>query len=622
MPRYHVYVSERGNVFMTEIAALLAASLTDLGHDTVYPAPGLPEGGHGRVNLVVAPHEFFTLQPDRREAELLAAAAASVTVGVEQPGTSWFDLGAHYASVARAILDISPFAVEELRRRGLEATHLQLGYHASWDRWGGDPSRPRSGDLLFLGSMTDRRECYLGMCAPFLWDRRCDFRLFEFPRPMSEPRAGFVVGEDKWELLAGNRILLNVHRNEVPYFEWVRVLEAVHNGCLVLSELSADYGPLEPGKHLVAAPPDTLGPYAASLLSDETLRAELSVAAYDLVRTKLELNQTMAGICEQLDRLAFPTSRPSVAPLPVAAPPPAEPPLRHPMLQDAFETEVTARTLIKELLVSETDVAQSIESMQARLRFGSADHVETFTTSAWEGCCPDVSVLITSYDYAHFVSDAIASAMASQEVGAEIVIVDDHSWDDSVPAIRTVMAEADWFPIKLLAKAANSGVSATRNLGFSHARADRVMVLDADNLLFPTALAKLSGALSGSPEASFAYGMIAKFGQPGMASYLPWDVERLAQSPYIDAMAMIRKSAWQEVGGYDEYSGRSGWEDYEFWLRMAGDLRSGAFVRELVAMYRVHATSRQTMVDLDVESLKAEFKARYPFLPWRSDDGR
>ncbi len=54
-PTYYVYVSDRGNVFMTEIAAVLAATLSDLGYHTVYPAPGLPEPGRDRVNLVVAP---------------------------------------------------------------------------------------------------------------------------------------------------------------------------------------------------------------------------------------------------------------------------------------------------------------------------------------------------------------------------------------------------------------------------------------------------------------------------------------------------------------------------------------------------------------------------------------
>ena len=286
---------------MTEIAAVLAAALSDLGYETTFPAPGLPERGRDRVNIVVAPHEFFPLKRRRAESELLAAAEASVVVGVEQPGTSWFEIGTRYASVAAAVLDISPYAVEELRSRGLQATHLQLGYHPSLDRWGGDPASPRDTDLLFLGSLTPRRDKILSEASPLLWDCKADIRLFEFPRPMSKPRGNFVVSEEKWDLLASSRVMLNIHRDEVPYFEWVRVLEAVINGCLVVSERSSDYGPLVPGKHLVAVPPETLGAYALGIMSDEPLRAEMASEAYEFARSKLELTSLLEPICAEME---------------------------------------------------------------------------------------------------------------------------------------------------------------------------------------------------------------------------------------------------------------------------------------------------------------------------------
>src|SRR5580692_7699604 len=104
---YYVYVSDRGSAFATAIATVLAEALTELGHDSVYPAAGLPEPGRDRINLVVAPHEFFSSHGGHSERELLDAARVSVTVGVEQPGTASFDLAARYASVGPMALDIS-----------------------------------------------------------------------------------------------------------------------------------------------------------------------------------------------------------------------------------------------------------------------------------------------------------------------------------------------------------------------------------------------------------------------------------------------------------------------------------------------------------------------------------
>jgi len=617
---YHVYVSDRGNIFMTEIAALLAAALADLGYRTVFPAPGLPERARDRVNLVVAPHEFFSLQEGCGERRLLEAAEASICVGVEQPGTEWFDLGTHYASAGSMVLDISPYAVAELRRLGLDAHHLQLGYHPSWDQWGGQAARPRPTDLLFLGSFTPRRDEILSEAAPLLWDCRSDIRLFEFPRPMTEPRSRFVTARDKWDLLASSRMLLNIHASETPYFEWVRVLEAVSNGCLVVSESSTDYGPLVPGEHLIAAPADLLGSYAASLLTDEPLRAELAAAAYDFVRTKLEFTSLLAPVCALVERVEREAAQVLVHRRTVGFRPPEAPvgPPIDPVLAAILETERQERIRVKELLDSETQLVQQVEALQARVRYGDAEHVDVTTTSTWDDFVPDVTVLVTSYNYCRFITEAMESVMASVGAAAELIVVDDHSQDDSVEAVCRLMESADWFPTMLLARAANGGVGAARNFGIARARSDRIFMLDADNLIYPTTLATLSAALDEAPDTAFSYGIIAKVGQPGLLSHLPWDVQRLTVGNYIDAMAMIRRSALDELEGYDAYFSLRGWEDYDFWLRLAGIGGYGTFVPEFVGSYRVHATSRQQTVGLDTETLIREFRERYPFLPWHT----
>ena len=614
-PSYHVYVSDRGNIFMTEIAALLAAALGDLGYSTVFPAPGLPERARDRVNVVVAPHEFYPLQRGVRESDLLKAAETAVSVGVEQPGTPWFDLGAHYSSVAPAVLDISRVAVAELDRRGIPAHHLQLGYHSSWDLWGGDTDRSRSTDVLFLGSMTTRRDAILSAAAPYLWDCRSDIRLFEFPRPMSEPRGHFVASRDKWGLLADSRILLNVHRNEVPYFEWVRTLEAVVNGCLVVTEPSDEYGPLTVGEHFLATPWESMGPYAASLLVDEELRRELTVAAYDLVRSKLEMGSILEPVCAGLEAAVRLPARSRPARSFEAEPEAAGPP-PNPLVQDVLASETRVRARIKELIDSETALIRRVEALQARLTRGDADHVDVAETPAWDGFRPQVSVLITAYNSETFLADAVTSVLDSSGVAVELVVVDDHSEDRSLAIVRDVMERSPYFPVSLVARAANGGVSLARNAGLKRARGDYLFILDSDNRIFPNALATLAGALDRAPTAAFAYGIIAKSGEPGLLSYLPWDLERLCHTNYIDAMAMIRRSVFSELGGYDQDFGLRGWEDYELWLRIAAAGYRAEFVPGFIGTYWVRPGSRQETVNLDSPTLFRDLKQRYAFLPW------
>ena len=55
-------------------------------------------------------------------------------------------------------------------------------------------------------------------------------------------------------------------------------------------------------------------------------------------------------------------------------------------------------------------------------------------------------------------------------------------------------------------------------------------------------------------------------------------------------MAMIRKRSWQGVGGY-AVDMKLGWEDYEFWLKIAAARGWGVLVPEVLARYRVHLGS-------------------------------
>jgi len=126
-PSYRVYVSALGNVFMTEIADALTDAIGQCGREVEMYRHGLPTRTPGTINLVVAPHEYFTLYQGADEAALVKAASESICVGVEQPGTYWFEYGARYMSYGLLAIDINRRGVTELRRRGLEAYRLYPG---------------------------------------------------------------------------------------------------------------------------------------------------------------------------------------------------------------------------------------------------------------------------------------------------------------------------------------------------------------------------------------------------------------------------------------------------------------------------------------------------------------
>jgi hypothetical protein len=139
--------------------------------------------------------------------------------------------------------------------------------------------------------------------------------------------------------------------------------------------------------------------------------------------------------------------------------------------------------------------------------------------------------------------------------------------------------------------------------------------LDADNLITPTWLEALRDALVTS-HAAAAHPTLRRFGGDSRCCpALPWDPDRFRIGNYIDAMALIRKSAWARVGGYEPI--RFGWEDYDFWcLFVEAGLWSQA-VPDAEARYRVHGSSmlhQATDVPENRRQVAANLRSRHPWL--------
>ena len=91
---------------------------------------------------------------------------------------------------------------------------------------------------------------------------------------------------------------------------------------------------------------------------------------------------------------------------------------------------------------------------------------------------PAVSNIITSYNYAAYITRAIRSCLAQKFCDVEIIVVDDASTDDTISVIDTWM-----YNITLIRNETNMGVAASRNVGLKAARAPFVIMLDADDYI-------------------------------------------------------------------------------------------------------------------------------------------
>lgn len=108
-----------------------------------------------------------------------------------------------------------------------------------------------------------------------------------------------------------------------------------------------------------------------------------------------------------------------------------------------------------------------------------------------------VSIIIPTYNRAHFVADAIRSVLAQNYPHKQLIVVDDGSTDDT-RRIVSEFAEVEYH------YQANRGQAAARNAGLRQCRGEYVASLDSDDIWDPGFLSSGLGQLV-RPEVNFVF---------------------------------------------------------------------------------------------------------------------
>jgi hypothetical protein len=589
--------ASRGNAFMTELLNTVADAVAAEGIEVSFEVDHYPPLRDG-VAYVAITHEFFELAPRGGDP---TPGHLSRTVGfcVELPGTEWFAATCRHGKRLGALVDIRPSGVAALKMAGLASVHAPLGYTGAWDRWGRDETTPRPVDLLYMGSGEARRDGLLAGYAETLVGHSA--RLLIPPEhPKTEPGPSFLVGDEKYELLKSSKALLNLHRAGARALEWPRVLEAICNGCVVVTERSVDIAPLIPGEHLIATRAESLCLLADRLLDDPDRLEAIRLSAYDFVRRELPMSTGARRLIEVADRVVGRRLRPA---------PVEEEDVQAPVDRSAElieEAVAPLRGALKRVL---------IETRQTRRELAELDVDVVAATPTYGSWMPRVTVGISLHNFESEIGDALASVAASAYEDYEVLVLDDASTDRSAEMVRRFFEEHPWMPAVLMAHRSNAGLPRTRNTITEHARGEFIFVLDADNGLYPHGLGRLVQALEADAGAAFAYPIIAMFelGRPaGLVSRHGWDPSLLAHYNSIDAMALIRREALNAIGGYCTDPRLMGLEDYDLWCQMAERNWRGVHVPEILAWYRQTEHSMVSLALLDLTEARSVLSARAP----------
>jgi glycosyltransferase involved in cell wall biosynthesis len=118
---------------------------------------------------------------------------------------------------------------------------------------------------------------------------------------------------------------------------------------------------------------------------------------------------------------------------------------------------------------------------------------------------PVVSVIIPLYQKARHIGDALTAAYRScrlANTAFELIVVDDGSTDRSGDAVRVWEATDPEHSVRLvLIRQENQGAAAARNTGWTAARGEAILFLDADDTWADHHVSEILGLMAEFPEA-------------------------------------------------------------------------------------------------------------------------
>jgi glycosyltransferase involved in cell wall biosynthesis len=218
---------------------------------------------------------------------------------------------------------------------------------------------------------------------------------------------------------------------------------------------------------------------------------------------------------------------------------------------------------------------------------------------------PRFSVIIPTYNRAHFVKEAIESVLAQSFSDYELLVVDDGSTDETLRILEGFAGR-----LKVL-RQPKQGSRVARNAGARAASGRYLVFLDDDDLFFPWAL-EVYDRIIAQRTAKLVVSRLHHFHDGhrplGDTSTPPTHIDFVEYQDYLCKDRMIRASmsmiaidraAFERIGGV-----ATGWfDDVDLLLRACWAGKAVLVLAPSLVAYRWHATNSVRIVADGVEAL-------------------
>lgn len=201
-----------------------------------------------------------------------------------------------------------------------------------------------------------------------------------------------------------------------------------------------------------------------------------------------------------------------------------------------------------------------------------------------------ISVIMGIYNCADTLGEAVDCILRQTCPNWELIMCDDGSTDGTYSVARE-LAEKDPERIVLLRNESNCGLNRTLNRCLKAATGDYIARMDADDRCSPERFAVEAGVLDGEPDIAIVSTDMEHFDELGawgrqVHPDAPVPADFVHGTPFNHAPCMVRREAYEAVGGYSEDEKFLRVEDYHLWIKMYSAGFRGRNIHEVLYQMR------------------------------------
>lgn len=184
---------------------------------------------------------------------------------------------------------------------------------------------------------------------------------------------------------------------------------------------------------------------------------------------------------------------------------------------------------------------------------------------------PRISVIIGIYNCASTLTEALDSMYAQTYRDFKLILCDDGSKDGTFEVAAEYAKKHD--NILLIKNSCNKGLNATLNHCLEYADTEYVARMDGDDRSLPHRFEVEVKFLDEHPEYAIVSGPMYYFDELGVfmkgrGKGVVTKRDFIAGTPFCHAPCMVRKEAYEKVGGYTVDPKLLRVEDYHLWFKM------------------------------------------------------